>query len=346
MLQNELKIKNLKAEQILTAFDRLTRFKPTEDKYLRVFKELVKNNLLEPKLNKKQIDALEYVQLRDYAQYIINASLEALGYELGDDYIINLRLFDAEKKIFDFNENVKNLLINNINYMAILPLINEKSPINLRWMKELATSMDVLESRRKKKLRFPLEKVVLTEGITEEILLPEFAKICGHDFDENGVAVISAGGKNQVVKYFYEICETLKIPVYILLDGDAVESLEELKPKLRLFDKIHLVKSGGGKCIGNSPNATGEGGEFEDLLPIMLITKTINNLPNNDYKAKNSEFVQELPMAQILENFFKQQGLGEFSKADFARAVRENISCKADVCAEIKTIINEIRAEF
>jgi hypothetical protein len=51
-------------------------------------------------------------------------------------------------------------------------------------------------------------------------------------------------------------------------------------------------------------------------------------------------------MAQILENFFKQHGLGDFSKADFARSVKENISSKADVCPEVKKIIEEIRSEF
>ncbi len=327
MLQ-EYKIKHLKPEQILTAFDRLTRFKETEDKYLRVFKDIIKTNLIEPKYSKKDLDQMEYTRIRDIAQYVINASLENLGCKLGDDYIINLRLFDNEKLLFEFNENVKNLLINNINYMAALPLINEKSPVNLRWMKEMATSMDVLESRRRKKLRYPLEKVVLVEGITEEILLPEFAKICGYDFDENGVIVISAGGKNQVVKQFYKICESLKIPVYILLDSDATDV--QLKPKLRLFDRIHIVK----------------GGEFEDLLPIMLITKTLNNSLKDFYKVKNSELVQDLPMAQILENFFKQHGLGEFSKSEFARQVKENIASKADVHPEVKKIIDEIRAEF
>ncbi|MFQ8626141.1 MAG: ATP-dependent endonuclease [Candidatus Gastranaerophilaceae bacterium] len=101
---------------------------------------------------------------------------------------------------------------------------------------------------------------MLCEGITEETLLPVFAKICGCNFKEQGVYIISAGGKNQVVKYFYNFANSLKIPVFILLDNDAEENLREIEPKLRSFDKIHLLKSG----------------EFEDLLPNSLITKTLN----------------------------------------------------------------------
>ena len=34
---------------------------------------------------------------------------------------------------------------------------------------------------------FPIEKVVIAEGITEEILLPKFSQILNFDFDENGI---------------------------------------------------------------------------------------------------------------------------------------------------------------
>ncbi|MDR1168689.1 MAG: ATP-dependent endonuclease [Heliobacteriaceae bacterium] len=326
-MHDKLKVKPLTQEQILISIDRLTRFKETETKYLRVFKDIITNGLIEPKFGKKELDAMDYEKLRDYAQYVLNSSIETAGFELSDDYIINLRLFDNEKALFDINENIKKLLVNNINYMAILPLINKKSPLNLRWLKELAVSMDLVKSRQEKKLLFPLEKIVLAEGATEEILLPEFAKLCGYDFNENGVYVVSAGGKNQVVKYFYKIYQSLKIPVFILLDNDAVESTKEIQPKLRIFDRIYLIKSG----------------EFEDLLPLPLVKKTLNNMLRNFCKVKESDLARNLPAVKKLEEFFRKQGLPEFKKADFARAVKENIVYKSDVSDEIEKIIKEIK---
>lgn len=55
--------------------------------------------------------------------------------------------------------------------------------------------MDIKQERFKNSLRFPVEKVVIAEGATEETLLPEFAKRCGYDFDKEGIYVLSAGGK-------------------------------------------------------------------------------------------------------------------------------------------------------
>ena len=44
----QLKIKPMNREQIIIAVDRLTRFKPTVDKYLRVFRETILKNLITP----------------------------------------------------------------------------------------------------------------------------------------------------------------------------------------------------------------------------------------------------------------------------------------------------------
>ena len=170
---------------------------------------------------------------------------------------------------------------------------------------------------------------MLCEGITEETLLPVFAKICGCNFKEQGVYIISAGGKNQVVKYFYNFANSLKIPVFILLDNDAEENLREIEPKLRSFDKIHLLKSG----------------EFEDLLPNSLITKTLNYATKNISLAPIENLEQSSSKVEFLEEFFRHRGLHEFKKAEFAELVKENISSLEDVSDEIKEIIKELSAD-
>lgn len=136
----------------------------------------------------------------------------------------------------------------------------ENIPNNLKWLRTLGDTVPDENT-----YGFPVRKLLLCEGITEETLLPVFSKICGYDFNKNGVYIISAGGKNQVVKYFYSFADRLKIPVFILLDNDAKSNLEEIKPKLREFDRIHLLKNG----------------EFEDMLPNSLIIKTLNYATQN-----------------------------------------------------------------
>lgn len=320
MLEN-LKIKPLTKEQIIISVDRLTRFKDTETKYLRVFKDIISGNLILPKIKKTELDKLDYSALKDIAEKIINYSLSEFYSELNDNYIINQRLYDYEKSVFNLDENTEKLLKNKINYNAIIKLLNtDNLPLNLKWLKSLEDKVQA------QGLLFPVKKVILCEGITEEILLPEFARLCNYDFNENGIYVISAGGKNQVVKYFYKYAQNLKLPVFILLDNDAKENLEEIIPKLRPIDKIHLLKCG----------------EFEDLLPNELIIKTLNYATKNISLAPIEELEEYNSKVEFLEEFFKHRGLHEFKKAEFAELVKENISSLDDISEEIKEIIFEI----
>lgn len=316
-----MNIKPLTKEQIIISIDRLTRFKEPEIKYLRVFKEIILNNLIEPKFKKSELEEMSYEQIRDYAQLVINFSI---GKE-SDDTQINQRLYDYENSIFKINHQTQNLLRNKINYSAIIDLLPQDIPNNLKFLKSLSTS-NFKQERIKEGFCFPIEKIILCEGITEEILLPRFAKICGYDFDKNGIYIVSAGGKNQVVKYFYNFADCLKIPIFILLDNDAKDNLKQIQPKLRPIDKVHLLKSG----------------EFEDLLPNNLIIKTLNYATKNISIAPIEEIEKYGSKVEFLEEFFKHRGLHEFKKSEFAQEVKTNIQNMNDISNEIKEIIEEI----
>lgn len=312
-----MKFKLLTKEQLLISADRLTRFKDTETKYLRVFSDIIVNCLIEPKLKKHELEELDYTQIVDLAQNIVNASLADEENDLG----INQELFDYENSVFDLSENTQKLLRNKINYKALVELIPNDVPNNLKWLKSLANPQKHAEN-----FGYPVKKILLCEGITEETLLPVFAKICDFDLNEHGIHVISAGGKNQVVKYFYKFAECLKIPIFVLLDNDAQTNLEEIKPKLRHTDKIHLLKCG----------------EFEDLLPNSLITKALNDATKNISIAPIEELENATSKVEFLEEFFKHRGLHEFKKAEFAQLVKRNISDAEDISEEIKEIISEL----
>lgn len=324
---NNVKVKPLTKEQLTISIDRLTRFKNPEVKYLRVFGELITNNLIQPKYKKSDIEKMDSEEVKKLAELIINYSLENLGLPKDEDYIINQRLYDYEKSVYIIGENIEKFLKNKINYKAFVTLIDENSPKNLKWLKALGSPMDIKQERFKNSLRFPVEKVVIAEGATEETLLPEFAKRCGYDFDKEGIYVLSAGGKNQVVKLYYRLVDSLKLPIFVLLDKDAKENLEEIKPKLRPIDKIHLLACG----------------EFEDLLPMELVQRTLDYQLNNISMMEKEMLNAPEPRVKILEEVFKTRGMHEFKKVEFAQMVKKNIKTNADISDEICEIINEIK---
>lgn len=313
-----MKIKPLTIQQLTISVDRLTRFKDPEIKYLRVFKDIITNNLIEPKLKKQELDSMDYEDLKNIAEMIFNSSFS----ETNEDLLINQRLYDYENSLFNLNENTKKLIKNKINYKNIIEILPENVPNNLKWLKTLANKIP-----NEKDFGYPIKTIILCEGITEEILLPKFSQICGYDFNKYGIHILSAGGKNQVVKYFYNFADKLKIPIFILLDNDAKSNLMEIEPKLREIDKIHLLKSG----------------EFEDLLPNSLIIKTLNYATQNISLAPIEDLENCTSKVEFLENFFKHRGLHEFKKSEFAQLVKENITDINDASPEIIEIIKEIK---
>ena len=201
---------------MVISIDRLTRFKYTEQKYLRVFFDVILSNLIEPKFRKKDLEVMDYSSLKYFAENIINTSLTSILGEVENTLNINKKLKNYENQIFNLNDNVNILLDNSINYDAFIKFVTENSVQNLQWLKTLSPKF-----KNKINTKFPIKEVIIVEGITEETLLPVFAKQCGFNFDEKGIQIVSAGGKNQVVKMFYLLSEQLKLPIFVLLDNDA-----------------------------------------------------------------------------------------------------------------------------
>lgn len=318
-----MKFKKLTKSQIIISIDRLTRFKPVEEKYLRVFKDIIIANLIEPKYKKSVLDNMSNEEIRDIATEIFNSSLEP-----NQDLSINETLKNYETKIFNLSKESKKLLDNTINYSEAIKLVEKTDAQNLKWLKNIADKKDIFEARKQNETLYPIEKIVIAEGITEEILLPKFSDLCGYNFDKNGVKIIAAGGKNQVVKLYYKLYQNINLPIFILLDKDAESNEELINHKLRNQDKVYLLDSG----------------EFEDLLPKKLIVKTINNEFKNFVKTSVEElFEEESPTVKILEEFFKEKCLHEFKKAEFATRIKQQTSSVNDISEEVKKIIEEIK---
>ena len=319
-----MKYKKLTKSQIVISIDRLTRFKPVEEKYLRVFKDIIISNLIEPKYKKSALYNMDYEKIRDIATEIFNSSLAP-----AQDLSINEHLKGYETKIFNISEDARKLLNNKLNFLEAIKLVEETEVKNLKWLKDIADKKNPLKERTLNETLYPIEKIVIAEGITEEILLPKFSDLCGYNFDKNGVKIIAAGGKNQVVKLYYKLYQDLNLPIFILLDKDAESNEELINSKLRQQDKVYLLDSG----------------EFEDLLPKKLIVNTVNNEFKNFVKTSVEELFQEdLSTVKILEEFFKEKCLHEFKKAEFATRIKQQTTSVNDISEEVKKIIEEIKA--
>ena len=297
---------------------------------MRVFKDILVNNLISPRYKKSDLDSLDYSTLTNVAEYIVNESLKILSENyVESDLYINYMLKTFENAVFFLDKNTEILLNNNINYYEFLKLLNDDDiPLNLKWLKMIANSDNPVSDSYNMGLKYPIKKLVLCEGITEEILLPVFANLLNYNFDKNGVQLISAGGKNQVVKLFYKYADELKIPIFVLLDSDAIENSKEIEPKLRKHDKIYRISSG----------------EFEDILPKTLIEKALKfSIKNISDTPKEDKDYSE-GIVHYLEDFYRTRGAHEFKKAEFAHIVKENINGINDVSPEFKDIICTIKS--
>jgi putative ATP-dependent endonuclease of OLD family len=61
--------------------------------------------------------------------------------------------------------------------------------------------------------------LVLVEGETEELSIPEYLKSAGIDCDGLGISIILVQGKNQIPKY-WRLYSKFKIPTVVLFDND------------------------------------------------------------------------------------------------------------------------------
>lgn len=317
----QMKFKIPEIEYIKICLDRLTRFKPVAERYERVFDDVLSKCLIQSEIKVSDFLLDEKIEL---AAKILNSPLNEFS-----DFSLNETIKNDEKEIFYLTKDDEKFLNSKIDFYSLINLFKEEElPLNLKRLK-LQGALTSKKTREKYSTLFPVSKVVLVEGITEEILLIEFAKILGLDFKKEGIFVLGAGGKNQVARKYYKLIEEIKIPIFILLDSDAKEIASLIAPKLRNKDKIHLIKTG----------------EFEDILTGKLIKNALNFHFAQNMLNGESEFEENGHAVVELHDCFKNNGWGEFKKADFAKIIREYLHQDKNppISDELKLITNEIK---
>lgn len=76
--------------------------------------------------------------------------------------------------------------------------------------------------------------IVLVEGRTEALALPEIWRRLGFDHTQNGTAIIPVGGKGNLAKW-KRIFEAYRIPCFIIFDNDNKDDRKGIKRKDALF---------------------------------------------------------------------------------------------------------------
>ena len=313
--------------------DRLSRFKLPENSFQRVFESVILKHLIEPKYSKKDIQSEDIKKIASIFKIIWNDSVEACcsaSSEQSNKYVQNALKFLVKSTFKNTDEKTSILIDTDINIAPILKMIDyDNAPKNIKFLiqaDKFTYKLSYNELREFFGLCFPIKKLLIVEGITEEILLPVFAKKMGKDFDRHGIYILGAGGKSKSPSLYLKLRERLKIPIILLFDADAKEICENLS-------RYMLEKD---KCIRISK------GEFEDIIPLTLIKRTLNN----EYNPATPVCIDDLrhfeKMCDNLEFFYRNRNLGEYKKSRLSQIIAKNIKYKTDISSDINGIISDI----
>jgi hypothetical protein len=324
----KIKFKKISEDEKKIYLRRFIRFKYPFDKRQRVYLGILTNYTIEPKISKKVFDMLTPAKTDEIVSHIWNESFPEKSQFRRDFFENEVRCFNSKKMLEDiFGVNLeekpdkfflkKIIKDGGYNYLDSLETYDE---IYIDLQKQYALNLPDFSFSR-------INKVLLVEGATEEILLPKFAKLLGFDFEKKGVFIIASGGKNQVVKDYLAYKENLNLPLNVILDFDAKEQYENIQSILRPQDDILLI----------------EEGEFEDLLDEKLILKALNSEFKNTAHFEYSDLQGDSPMCNKLYELYKVKGLGEFKKVEFAKIIFETISDKNQIGEKFQKIMEIIR---
>ncbi len=336
MLQLEdIKYNLMNKDELFKALDRLTRVKPPCFKYRRVFYDIILTKVLEPKLNLQAIEELSSQEIASIIELIWNASVDAQLKEAlkprSGKHKMRAVVKSEEDELYIIDDETRVLCDANLNIDDLLNIPRPmKPPLNVERLyniNEQEKNVDTKKLREKEALKFPVEKIILCEGITEEILLPAFADILGFNFDKHGIHVISAGGKNQSVRWYLENKDLYKVPILMLLDADAEKIKRNIADMKKSKDRIYVIKNG----------------EFEDIIHKRVLYNAINVICANVSSVEMSELTKRAPMVKLLTEIYRKHCLGDFKKADFAKRLRETLTQKSEMTQDIADIVMEIR---
>ena len=314
----------------IISLDRLSRFKLPEESFSRVFSDILIKCLITPKYSKNELEELSGDEISKLVEKIWNDSVKKLFPKKTKQQNTKILKFIIKETFKNFDNKTKALINTNLNIDLLLENIKyENAPINLKFLikcHKLKSKKEILEQSKKYNLLFPIRKLVIVEGITEEVLLPVFADKTGNNFDKNGIFILGAGGKSKSPSLYTKLKDKLKIPVILLFDNDAKEICNLLDKNLLNKDKSIII----------------ENGEFEDIISKNLIKRALNS----EYEIASPILISDLSisnrMCQNIQLFYRTRHLGEYKKSKVSKIIAKNIKYRTDISKEVKDIIYQI----
>jgi len=121
--------------------------------------------------------------------------------------------------------------------------------------------------------------IILVEGPTEALAIPEYLKALRYDCYEKGIAVISVDGKGNLAR-LWRLFTAYDIPVYVIFDNDEEEDKKstkrsELLQTLGIIDTDQVIKEEGLKI---EDKFTVFGKDFETTLRTLFESESYENL--------------------------------------------------------------------
>lgn len=337
MFKSSIKYKLLTFDELVINLDRLSRFKLPEDSFNRVFTSVLQKCLIQPTYSKAEIENLDAKYISDLVKEIWNKSVKNCCNTETNNINCNKALkLIIEHAFKNIDKRTKTLINTKLNISPILKMLSYKDAVfNLQFLMKVNEIFNqdsefniesLIELRNKFNLKYPISKILIVEGITEEILLPVFADKLNSNFDKNGIYILGAGGKSKSPALYLKLKNRVNIPIILLFDADAFEICNNLKETLIRKDKYILIPYG----------------EFEDILSLNLIKRSLNN----EYEPATPIIKDDLhiynKMCENIENFYRTRHLGEFKKAKLSKILAQNVKYKTDITKEIKNLIHNI----
>lgn len=168
--------------------------------------------------------------------------------------------------------------------------------------------------------------IALVEGQSEVILLPACARLSGIDLAAQSVLLVASGGARQVSRRYLTLRDSVKVPIVCVLDGDAVESIEIVEDSLRDQDGLFVFSKG----------------ELEDVFAhdvlVRLLESQMESVGHSFSQAAVS-IPQEGSRKEALNRLFRESGLGNFDKVEFAAHAASELTL-AELPSELKQVID------
>lgn len=149
--------------------------------------------------------------------------------------------------------------------------------------------------------------IILVEGPTEALAIPEYLKALAYDVYEKGIAVISVDGKGNLAR-FWRLFTAYELPVYVIFDNDAGDD------------------SGGSKRV--------------ELLKILEVTNATEILKATDLGIEEKYTVFGKDFETTLREIFKSDSYEELEKE-----AREFIGIAPDNKSDCKPLVARYVAE-